>query len=84
MRQAAPAGGLPTSLLPRVTSDLDIIRCAKLLCDKYGDDADLIAAVRADKLLELGEVERHAARMQVLRAIVGIRAPAPTDGEAVH
>lgn len=55
-----------------MTPPLDIIRCAKLLCDEYGDEADLIAATRADKLLELGEIEGHATWMQILRAIVDI------------
>ncbi len=60
------------------------MRCAKLLCDEYGNDADLIAAVRADKLLELGVVEGHAAWMQILRAIVDIRPTVPKPSQSVH
>jgi len=32
-----------------MTSDLDVFRCVKLLLDQYRDEADLIAASRADK-----------------------------------
>nr|WP_298689568.1 hypothetical protein [uncultured Dongia sp.] len=42
-----------------MTADFDIYRCAKLLCDQFGAEADLIAAKRADKLLEFGEIEGH-------------------------
>lgn len=51
----------------QMTSDLDIMRCAKLLCDEYGDDADLIAATRADKLLGFGELDGHEAWMPTQR-----------------
>ena len=66
------------------TSSLDILRCAKLLCDQFGAEADLIAATRADKLLEFGEVEGHLTWMRILRAIVEIRCEASCDGETIH
>ncbi len=37
-------------------SDLDLLRCAKLVLDHYGEDADS-RAERADELLDCGDVE---------------------------
>ena len=60
------------------------MRFAKLLCDQYGAEADLIAAVRADRLLEFGEIEGHQTWMRILRAIVELRCEASKPGETVH
>ncbi|MDY0873102.1 hypothetical protein [Dongia rigui] len=67
-----------------MTSPIDIMRCAKLLCDQYGAEADLIAAVRADRLLEQGELDGYATWKAILRAIVDIRSQTPRDGQSVH
>lgn len=41
-----------------MTSVLDIYRAAKVLVEQYGgDDAVLMAAKRADELLELGDID---------------------------
>ncbi len=37
--------------------DLDIYRSANLLVKQHGDDAPIEAAMRADEVLEMGEVE---------------------------
>ena len=66
------------------TSTIDIMRCAKLLCDQYGAEADLIAAVRADRLLEQGELDGYATWKAILRAIVDIRSEAPRSGDVIH
>ena len=39
-----------------MTSDLDIFRSAKLLVDQHGEDAGIEAAMRADAMLENGDV----------------------------
>ena len=39
----------------------DIYRSAKLLIDKHGEDASVIAALRADELLAVQEERRRAA-----------------------
>ena len=67
-----------------MTSPLDTMRCAKLLCDQYGAEADLIAATRADKLLQFGEIDGYATWKAILRTIVTIRSTAPRAGEAIH
>ena len=67
-----------------MTSSIDIYRCAKLVYDQYDAEADLIAAVRVDRLLEFGEIEGHQTWRGILRAIVEIGSIVPKDGEAVH
>ena len=52
-----------------MTSNLDIYRTAKLLIDRHGDDAVIEAAMRADKMLEAGDVEGQTVWKRVLAAI---------------
>jgi len=40
-----------------VIRDLDMYRAAKLLIKQHGDKASIHAAMRADELLEAGEIE---------------------------
>lgn len=67
-----------------MTSPLDIMRCAKLLCDEYGDEADLIAATRADALLAQGDIDGCATWKAIVRAIGNILSVKPNAGESVH
>jgi hypothetical protein len=39
-----------------LTSDLDIFRTAKVLIREHGDKAAIHAAMRADELLEMGDL----------------------------
>ncbi len=41
-----------------MTSDLDIYRAANVIMKQYGEDAPIYAAMRADKLLEVGQISR--------------------------
>jgi hypothetical protein len=41
-------------------ADLDIYRAAKLAIDQYGADASIQAAMRADALLDEGDIEGSA------------------------
>ncbi len=52
-----------------MTSDLDIYRTANVLVKQYGQDAPIQAAVRADELLEAGELDGCAVFKRVLRAV---------------
>ena len=40
-----------------MTSNLDIYRAAQALVKQHGQDAPIQAAMRADELLEMGDVE---------------------------
>ena len=56
-----------------MTSDLEIYRSAKLLIDRHGDDAVIEAAMRADKMLEQGDLDGLATWKRILRAIEELR-----------
>ena len=67
-----------------MTSDLDIYRSAKLLIDRHGDDAVIHAAMRADKMLEQGDLDGLATWNRILRAIEKLRAGKRPEGEKLH
>ncbi len=48
---------------------LDAYRCAKLLLDRHGHDAELHAALRADELEAAGDETGRRAWMHILDAI---------------
>ncbi len=67
-----------------MTSDLDIYRTASALIREHGDEADLVAAERADSFLEAGDVAGSAVWQRVLTAIKEIRRQEPCPGEAIN
>ncbi len=68
-----------------MTSNLDIYRTANLLIEQHGDEATIHAAMRADALLEAGDLGGQAVWKRIIRAIEELqdRTP-PGKGEAVH
>ncbi len=67
-----------------MTSDIEIYRSAKLLIDRHGDDAVIYAAMRADQMLEQGDLDELATWNRILRAIEEIRAGKRPEGAEVH
>ncbi len=68
-----------------MTSDIDTYRCAHLLMDRYGDDAPIEAAMRADELMEAGDMEGVAVWKMILKAIKELLGKAPPgDQSAIH
>ncbi len=67
-----------------MTSDLDIYRTASVLIREHGDEADLVAAMRADSFLEDGDIDGSAIWKRVLKAIKEIRREEPEDGAALN
>ena len=49
--------------------DLDIYRTGNLLIQQHGDDAPTEAAMRADELLETGDLDGYAVWRRVLGAV---------------
>jgi hypothetical protein len=49
--------------------DLDALRCAKLLLDRHGRDAELHAALRADELEAAGDEAGRRAWVRILAAV---------------
>ncbi len=66
-----------------MTSDLDIYRSAKLLIDQHGEDAARHAAMRADALLEAGDMEGKAVWLRILSAVKELQQREPGE-RAVH
>ncbi len=67
-----------------MTSDLDIYRSARLLVKQHGQDAAIQAAMRADAMLEKGDLDGYAVWKRILRAIEELQGTEPKSGEAVH
>lgn len=57
-------------------SDLDIWRAANLLIVRYGADAEIEAATRADLMLERGDLDGQGVWKRIRRAIIELQAPA--------
>ncbi len=51
-----------------MTPDLDIYRSANLLVKQHGEDAPIEAAMRADAMLEAGDLDGYAVWKRILRA----------------
>jgi len=67
-----------------MTSDLDIYRSAQLHVKQHGEDAPIEAAMRADAMLEEGDLDGYAVWKRVLRAAEELQGTEPTEGERVN
>lgn len=69
-----------------MTSDLDIYRTANLLIKQYGNDgAWMNAAMRADELLEAGDMDGQRVWIRILDAVRELTDAEPqVEGEVVH
>ncbi len=52
-----------------MTSDLGIFRSANVLVKRHGQDAPIHAAMRADAMLEKGDLDGCAVWKRILRAV---------------
>ncbi len=62
----------------------DTYRSAHLLVKHHGEDASIEAAMRADAMLEAGDLDGLAMWKRILRVIEELQRTAPKSGEAVH
>ena len=67
-----------------MTSDLDIWRSANLLVKQHGEDAPIHAAMRADAMLEAGDLDGYAVWRRILRAVEELQGTGPEPGVRVH
>ena len=67
-----------------MTSDLDIYRSANELIKQFGDAADIEAAMRADELMEAGDMEGRAVWLRIVKAIEELLSKERPDDAAVH
>ncbi len=67
-----------------MTSDLDVYRSAHLLIERHGDDAPIEAAMRADELMEAGDMDGRAVWLRIVKAVEELQSKErPADAE-VH
>ncbi len=64
--------------------DLDIYRSANVLVKRHGQDAPIHAAMRADAMLEAGDLGGYATWKRILKAVEELQGSEPKSGEAVH
>ena len=64
--------------------DLDIYRSAQVLVKQHGQDAPIHAAMRADAMLEAGDLDGCAVWKRVLRAVAELQGTEPGPGGQVH
>ena len=66
-------------------SDIDIYRTAHELIKQHGDHAPIEAAMRADEMLEVGDMDGLAVWKRIVRAVEELLKPAHAqDGGTVH
>ena len=67
-----------------MTSDLDIYRSANELIKQHGEDAPILAAMRADQLMEAGDMEDRAVWLRIVKAIEELLSEERPEGVKVH
>ncbi len=63
---------------------LDTYRAANLLVKRHGEDAPIEAAIRADAMLEKGDLDGYGVWKRILRAVEELRREEPTKGTIRH
>ena len=64
--------------------DLDIYRSANLIVKRHGEDAPIEAAMRADAMLEAGDLDGLAVWKRILKAIEELQGAGPKPGTRMH
>ncbi len=67
-----------------MTSDLDIYRSANELIEQHGKDAPIHAAMRADELMETGDMEGRAVWIRIVKAIEELLSEERPEDVKVH
>ena len=64
--------------------DLDIFRSAQVLVKQHGQDAPIHAAMRADAMLEKGDLEGQVVWKRIVRAVEEIQRTDRPSGEVLQ
>ena len=67
-----------------MTSDLDIYRSANELIKQHGEDAPILAAMRADELMETGDMDGRAVWLRIVKAIEELQSQERPEDAEVH
>ncbi len=65
-------------------SDIDIYRSARVLVQTHDKDASIEAAMRADEMLEKGDVAGYAVWRGILKAVEELQRIEPVAGGRLH
>ena len=63
---------------------LDTYRSAHELIKQHGEDAPILAAMRADQLMEAGDMEGRAVWVRIMKAIKELQAKGHPTGIKLH
>ncbi len=63
---------------------LGLFVLANLLVKQHGPDAPIHAAMKADTMLDKGDLDGYAVWKRILRAVEELQGTAPKPGETVH
>ena len=64
--------------------DLDLYRSANLLVKQHGEDAPIYAAMRADRMLEKGDLDGLEVWKRILQAVEELQKVGPEPGTRVQ
>ncbi len=67
-----------------MTSDLDIYRAAHELIEQHGEDAPILAAMRADEWMDTGDMEGEAVWLRIVKAVEELQSQERPDDAEVH
>ena len=67
-----------------MTDDIDVYRSATLLIDKHGAEASIHAAMKADDMLERGDMDGRSVWLRIVDAIKDMQRETPRPGEHRH
>ncbi len=67
-----------------MTSDIDIYRSAQILVKILDQDAPIHAAMRADAMLDKGDLDGYAVWKRILRAVEELQREIATEGDQIH
>jgi len=64
--------------------DIDIWRSAQVMVKRYGQDAPIETAQRADALLDEGDLGGHAVWLRIVKAVEDLLRAEPRPGERMQ
>ena len=83
-RRRATSPSVALAAVRHVVSDKDVWQSAQALIKQHGEDAHIHAAMKADELLEKGDVEGQAIWKRVIAAVNELQRDKAADGETTH
>ncbi len=67
-----------------MTSNLDVYRSAAVTIKQHGEDAPIHAAMRADAMLEAGDLDGYAVWKRIVKAVGELLSKERPDGATVQ